>query len=406
MNLYTIRRTGNIFVDLGMIRLFELLGNANCNLNNNYLKINKFDKRNLISTFIGKIDAGKNELKSKKNKKRTSVVGKFMTNNALFSQNSVTDSKFESNFEWLVDKFIDTIEGNLQGKTCSFCFTHPAEYREITNTRYPLLGAMSGRSGFSGFFPSTMSNLYMCYVCELLTLLNACKIKNNIVYVPDLVTLKRLDDIVSFREEASNNIMTDLAKFSFSGVKYMSIGYGKKSEIKNFALLTPERLFKYLKAKEILYWFNYATEKPNEIKQQIDVYLLNENYGLIKKILLGNIMGNKTDENILQNNIRIYTNFLKEVMYMGSKEIEKEFENSAYLLKQNIDSERIPGICYKILGYLRNEDREELLKFIMHLCITNSVPLPDKISDVILRYDENTMRYAAGKFVETLYTME
>ena len=91
---------------------------------------------------------------------------------------------------------------------------------------------------------------------------------------------------------------------------------------------------------------------------------------------------------------------------MGSKEVEKEFENSAGQLKQKIDSDKIPNICYKILGYMRNDDREELLKFIMHLCITNSVPLPDKISDVILRYDENTMHYAAGKFVETLYTKE
>lgn len=234
MNSYTIKRTGNIFVDLGMIRLYELLGDANCNLNNNYLKITKFDKRNLVSAFISKIDAGKNELKSKKEKKRASVVGKFMTNNALFSQNSVTDSKFESNFEGLVDKFIDTLDENIQGKTCSFCFTYIAEStetvkkkvrgkieeeirkREITNTRYPLLGAMSKKNGgFSGFFPGTQSNLQMCYVCELLTLLNACKIKNNIVYVPDLVTLKRLDDIVSFREEASNNVWADLAKFSF-----------------------------------------------------------------------------------------------------------------------------------------------------------------------------------------------
>ena len=405
MNLYTIRRTGNIFVDLGMIRLFELLGNANCNLNSNYLKISKFDKRNLVSAFIDKIDAGKNELKSKKDKKRASVVGKFMTNNALFSQNSVTDSKFESNFEWLVDKFIDTIEGNIQGITCSFCFTHPAEYREITNTRYPLLGAMSGGKGFSGFFPSTISNLYMCYVCELLTLLNACKIKNNIVYVPDLVSLKRIDDIVSFREEASNNVWDDLARFSFSGVKYISIGYGQKSEIRNFALMTPENLLKYLKAREVTYGFKYNTEKPNDLKRQIDIYLLNGNYSLVRKILLGNIMGNDRDKD-LQSNLKKYINFLKEVMDMGSKEVEKEFENSAGQLKQKIDSDKIPNICYKILGYMRNDDREELLKFIMHLCITNSVPLPDKISDVILRYDENTMSYAAGKFVETLYTKE
>lgn len=194
----------------------------------------------------------------------------------------------------------------------------------------------------------------------------------------------------------------------FSGVKYMSIGYGQKSEIRNFALLTPEKLLKYLKAKEILYWFNYATEEPNKIKQQIDIYLLNENYGLIRKILLGNIIVVKKDKknetrDYTPFNIRIYTNFLKEVMYMGSKEIEKEFENSAWKLKQKFDQEKIQGICYRILGYLRNGDREELLKFIMHLCITHTVPLPDKISDVVLRYDENTMNYAAGKFVETLY---
>lgn len=402
MKSYIIKRTGNIFVDLGMIRLYELLGDANCNLSNNYLKIANFDKRNLVSAFISKIDAGKNELKSKKDKKRTSVVGKFMTNNALFSQNSVTDSMFESNFKCLVNKFLDTLEGNIQGKTCSFCFTYLAEPREITNTRYPLLGAMSGGSGFSGFFPSTMSNLYMCYVCELLTLLNTTKIKNDIVYVPDLVTLKRLDSIISFREESQNNIWTDLARFRFSGIKYLSIGYGQKSEIRNFALMTPENLLKYLKAREVTYWFKYNTEKPNDLKRQIDIYLLNGNYGLVRKILLGNIMGNNVDES-LKNNLKIYVNYLKEVMNMSNKAIGEEFEKSALELKQKIEPEKIPNICYKILGYLRNEDREELLKFIMHLCITNTVPLPNKISDVILKYDENTMNYAAGKFVETLY---
>ncbi len=414
MTQYTIKRTGNIFVDLGIIRLFELLGDTHCSLTTNYIKITNLDKSKLISAFIAKVDDAKNELKSKKGKKRSSVVGKFITNNTLFSQNSVTDKEFKDNYEWLVGKFFDTLENNIQGETCSFCFTYFAEpmeiikkrgesrKREITNTRYPLLGAMGGGSGFSGFFPNTRSNLYMCYVCELLTLLNVCKIKKNVVYVPDLVTLKRLDDIVSFREQTDSMVLTDIARFGFTGIKYLSIGYGQKSEIQNFALLTPENLLKYLKVKDIVYWFKYNTEKPNELKRQIDIYLLNGNYNLVRKILLGNIVGNRADED-LRNNLKIYVNFLKEVMIMSAKEVEKEFEKSAWELKQKIDQEKIPGICYKILGYLRSDDREELLKFILHLCITNTVSLPDKISDVLLRYDENTMNYAAGKFVETLY---
>jgi len=400
---YIIKRTGNIFADLGIIRLAELLGGINCSLKNNFLEITNFNKANLVSAFIKKIDESKSDLKTKKEKKRSSVVGKFITNNALFSQNSVTDKQFKDNFEWLVDKCLDALNNKVQGNICSFCFNYSAELREITNTRYPLLGAMGSGEGFSGFFPGTQSNLHMCYICELLTLLNACKIKRNIVYVPDLVTLKRLDETISFREEAQINVLSDLARFSFSGIKYLNMQYGQKCSINNFSLLSPENLLRYLKAKEILFRFNYTTEKQNEIKQQVDIYLLNASYSLINKILLGHIMGSKSNSDIPKWNLKIYNNFLKEVMGMSSKEIEREFENSAYQLKQKIDSEKIQNICYRILSFLRNEDREELLKFIMHLCITNTVPLPNNISDVLLKYDENTMHYAVGKFVETLY---
>lgn len=426
--------TGEIFHDFGLLQLYEFLNHlTTCRLADNFIEFSSFDETELFNLIRKALEDRQASVKA--DEEESGDKGKiklinfpYMRNSPKFGGNIPGDNKqktFDENLKETIRLFVNEARGGYEnkfgyenGEKCSICFINPAPLKDFSgdrvpcNSLYPLMGEKnSDKSNYR------KESIQICFTCEFLALLSLIKhintIKNNSIFFSRSLKFNyQLNRIMLLKQGilSEANKLRKLLNYSKANIKEFQFKYKQNQfNIEYLHSHSIEKLLNYFLFKDIIENFRFGRNaSPSIVLKEIK----QGNYGLVKGILLANIVYIKDssfDADGTRYNLKNYLEFLK---ISGGKKMSglenNETKNKQFFavgkeLKGFIaDGEKVKKLTLKLIQLLQGNDRTTLLEEIMRVLIINQATIPSFTSEMIMRSSEDDLHLYVGSFIEGL----
>lgn len=395
--------------------------------NDNYLqmvkekKLSKKDEQNLIKAYegrrfpyirnSGKYGGNTSLEKMTENFKRLTYV--VVHSNKHIKQNDNVLAEFEMD----------------QESQCSICHINQVPAKDINletrvNSKYNYL--------FQGSIYNTFNNYgnvknTICFECEFLNLLCLLYLSlekpNTLAYVNDLKNLEYVNYklMLERRSHTDKSFYQKLGHERYENVKLYDFKVDAKKGIiiKMNSIVEYDELLGTIELLSIVDDFNFHKDSA-ENKNLGRLLVKNRNYDGLRNFLLSNVAymdsdGGKRGLNIYNTRSNV-SQYIKCIDALRNKEefaLNEDYGRTAAFkrmgknLANKMGDERSSdakkrGLVFKLLQFLKANDRERILQIIMHTLTAYSVPLEKGMTDGIMKCNERELHKNIGTFIEEL----
>lgn len=415
--------SGELVRDVGIVYFYKILQeieekkkiHLQIDLSNNYLEFNKVDPLIICEHLV--------EVKLKGDN------FPFMRNSFKYGGNSGDKENIKKNLTKLLEIiFAINLEVEQKQKEileelepikclCSIChfnlttefdITHGDKKRPRKLSRLDYLFRSSEENTFNNYGKSLDQ---VCFECEFLNLIFLLYIKyKEIRLLVYLDNLKNLDffnhKILLNRSINEKTLIKKLTYLKSENIRLYEHGTDKDSRmpfIKLNSILHYEKLMTDLKLIDLIDSFNF----PDELYKKKDLskmYIKHNNLRALQNLILANIVVNELSDTI--KNIGSYNKIIRIIGELRGEEkrvgFGKQFREAGTKLGKQIAEENPKkNIAFKIIQLLKSDNRTDLMEYLFHILVVNSIPIPQGMASTITNVDnELGLHRNIGLFLE------